>query len=50
VRALAALLAQAATPEALLVTGQAGGDPEPLRALAELTRGQPTFLAEADGF
>jgi predicted acetyltransferase len=50
VRALAALLGQAATPEALLATGRATGDPEPLRALAELTRGQPAFLAEADGF
>lgn len=50
VAALVALLGHAATPELLLATGRATGVAEPLRALAELTRGQPPFLALADGF
>lgn len=50
VRALAALLGHAATPETLLADGRARGRTEPLWALAELTRAQPVFHANADGF
>lgn len=50
VQTLAALLGQASTPEIVLADGRASGDVEALRALSDLTRGQPTFHAEADDF
>lgn len=50
VRALCALLARAAAPEALLAEGRAEGEPLALHALAELLRGQPPYQAEIDGF
>lgn len=50
VGALAALLGHAATPELMVADGRAAGELAALHALAELTRGQPPFVAEADGF
>lgn len=50
VRALCALLARAAAPEALLAGGRAEGAPEALHALAELMRSQPPFQAGVDAF
>ncbi len=50
VRALAALLTGAATPELLLADGRADGDRRALHALAELMRGQPPFQTEIDRF
>ncbi|MEJ2290164.1 MAG: GNAT family N-acetyltransferase [Deinococcales bacterium] len=50
VRPLVALLGQAAPPELLLANGRVRGELDALRALAELTRAQPTFHAQADGF
>lgn len=50
VRALTALLGQSAPAELLLASGRARGEVSALRALSELTRGRPTFHAEADAF
>jgi len=50
IRALAALLAHVATPEALLAQGQAEGQAGPLRELARLTERHPSFMMESDHF
>jgi len=48
VRSLAALLGQAASPEALLADGRASGELPALRTLASTTAGHPPFTADAD--
>jgi len=50
VRALCALVTGAAPASAVLADGRAEGEPQALRALAELMRGQPTFQAAVDGY